>query len=209
MSCGTPRRPACTAEAPASRRWPTCSAISPSTRRRSIPRSTCRPWPRSPCPGRRSSHERTDPDGPASPRSISTTGGGSATSSASRARCSWSSPATPIASGHRGPLTTELAVRWARLPAEASPLYQARRLEVVRCFARHRAIFDPATEIPPEGLLGSAHRRTDPPHLLGGRIGGPAGRGPATPIADRPATPDLRDADRPAQLHGLADLRGA
>ena len=64
--------------------------------------------------------------------------------------------------GHSGPLTTELAVRWARLPAGASPLYQARRLEVVRCFARHRAIFDPATEIPPERLLGSAHRRTDP-----------------------------------------------
>ena len=62
----------------------------------------------------------------------------------------------------RGPLTTELAVRWARLPAGASPLYQARRLEVVRCFARHRAIFDPATEVPPEGLLGSAHRRTIP-----------------------------------------------
>ena len=65
-------------------------------------------------------------------------------------------------SGHCGPLTTELAARWARLPAEAAPLYQARRLEVVRCFARHRAIFDPATEIPPEGLLGSAHRRTTP-----------------------------------------------
>jgi integrase len=64
--------------------------------------------------------------------------------------------------GHTGPLTTELAVRWARLPVGASPLYQAQRLEVVRCFARHRAIFDPATEIPPERLLGSAHRRTDP-----------------------------------------------
>jgi integrase len=64
--------------------------------------------------------------------------------------------------GHSGPLTTELAVRWARLPVGASPLYQAQRLEVVRCFARHRAIFDPATEIPPERLLGSAHRRTDP-----------------------------------------------
>src|SRR5258708_24328102 len=64
--------------------------------------------------------------------------------------------------GHSVPLTTELAVRWARLPIGASPLYQARRLEVVRCFARHRAIFDPATEIPAEHLLGSAHRRTDP-----------------------------------------------
>jgi integrase len=65
-------------------------------------------------------------------------------------------------SGHCGPLTTELAVRWARLPAEAAPLYQARRLEVVRCFARYRAVFDPATEIPPKGVLGSAHRRTTP-----------------------------------------------
>jgi integrase len=64
--------------------------------------------------------------------------------------------------GHTGPLTTDLAVRWARLPVGASPLYQAQRLEAVRCFARHRAIFDPATEIPPERLLGSAHRRTDP-----------------------------------------------
>jgi integrase len=64
--------------------------------------------------------------------------------------------------GHTGPLTTELAVRWARLPVGASPLYQARRLEVVRCFARHRAIFDPATEVPPGRLLGPAHRRPDP-----------------------------------------------
>jgi integrase len=65
-------------------------------------------------------------------------------------------------SGHSGPLTTELAVRWARLPPGAAPLYQARRLELVRCFARHRAIFDPATEIPPQHLLCSAHRRTTP-----------------------------------------------
>jgi integrase len=64
--------------------------------------------------------------------------------------------------GHTGPLTTDLAVRWARLPVGASPLYQAQRLEAVRCFARHRAIFDPATEVPPERLLGPAHRRPDP-----------------------------------------------
>ena len=64
--------------------------------------------------------------------------------------------------GHRGPVTTELAVRWARLPAGAAPLYQARRLQVVRGFARYRAIFDPATEVPPEGLLGPAQRRVTP-----------------------------------------------
>jgi integrase len=65
-------------------------------------------------------------------------------------------------SGHRGPPTTELAVRWARLSADAAPQYQARRLQVVRGFARHRAIFDPTTEIPPEGLLGPAQRRAAP-----------------------------------------------
>lgn len=65
-------------------------------------------------------------------------------------------------SGHCGPITIELSLRWARMPADASPLYQARRLEVVRCFARYRAIFDSATEIPPDRLLGKAHRRICP-----------------------------------------------
>ena len=65
-------------------------------------------------------------------------------------------------SGHQGPLTVDLAVRWARLPVRASRLYQARRLEVVRCFARYLAIFDPKTEIPPTGLLGRAHHRGAP-----------------------------------------------
>jgi integrase len=64
--------------------------------------------------------------------------------------------------GHRGPLTTELALRWAQSSVNAAPLYQARRLQVVRGFARYRAIFDPATEIPPKGLLGRAQRRTTP-----------------------------------------------
>lgn len=68
------------------------------------------------------------------------------------------------AAGHRGPLTTELAVRWARQPAHADPLYWARRLEVVRVFARHLAVAEPATEVPPRRLLGPAHRRT-PPHI--------------------------------------------
>jgi integrase len=65
-------------------------------------------------------------------------------------------------SGHRGPLTTELAGCWARLPAETTPLYQARRLQVVRGFARYRALFDSDTEIPPKGLLGPSQRRTTP-----------------------------------------------
>jgi integrase len=71
-------------------------------------------------------------------------------------------------SGHQGPITTELALRWARLPQGASPIYQARRLEIVRCFAKHRAIFDQDTEIPPDRLLGPAHRRI-PPHIYSHR----------------------------------------
>ena len=63
---------------------------------------------------------------------------------------------------HRGPLTTELALRWARLPVAADALLWARRLEIVRCFARYLVIFEPKTEIPLRGLLGPAHRRNTP-----------------------------------------------
>src|ERR1700678_3284312 len=41
------------------------------------------------------------------------------------------------ATGHRGPLTTELAVRWASLPPQADRRYWASRLEIIRRFARH------------------------------------------------------------------------
>ncbi len=64
--------------------------------------------------------------------------------------------------GHKGAITTELALKWAQLPEGVSTLYHARRLEVVRCFARYAAIFDEATEIPAKGLLGKAHRRVQP-----------------------------------------------
>jgi integrase len=64
--------------------------------------------------------------------------------------------------GHTGAITTELAVRWATLPAGADRLYHARRLDMVRRLARYRALFEPATEIPPEGLLGPSYRRRQP-----------------------------------------------
>lgn len=64
--------------------------------------------------------------------------------------------------GHRGPVTLDLAVGWARLPQGAAPWYWARRLSIVRAFARHRAIFDPDTEIPPRGFLGPTRQRTCP-----------------------------------------------
>ena len=62
-------------------------------------------------------------------------------------------------SGHQGPMTTELALQWARLPERSARLYQARRLEVVRALARYLAPREPGTEIPPRGLLGPAHAR--------------------------------------------------
>ncbi len=63
---------------------------------------------------------------------------------------------------YRGPLTIELALRWAQLPKGTALVYQAQRLEAIRSFAKYRAIFDPATEVPPTGLLGPAHFRTTP-----------------------------------------------
>ena len=66
------------------------------------------------------------------------------------------------AAEHRGPLTIELALQWARLPEGCDRLYFARRLEVVRCFSRHLAVTEPNTQVPPRGMLGPAHRRTAP-----------------------------------------------
>ena len=57
--------------------------------------------------------------------------------------------------GHSGPVTIELAVQWARSSSRSSnPAQAARRLAVVRQFARYRARFDPATEVPPVGVFG-------------------------------------------------------
>lgn len=64
--------------------------------------------------------------------------------------------------GHKGPLTTELTVRWAKLPQDANPRYWATRYDIVRRFAEYRFLFDPATEIPPKGLMGPSKRRLSP-----------------------------------------------
>lgn len=63
---------------------------------------------------------------------------------------------------HRGPITTGLAVKWALTSCPGDPARAERRLWAVRQFARHRAAFDPATEIPPAGLLGRIPRRKQP-----------------------------------------------
>lgn len=59
--------------------------------------------------------------------------------------------------GHRGPLTIDLAIKWATQPSENHRLYRARRLDIVRRFATHRRIYDPGTEVPPLGLLGPSN----------------------------------------------------
>jgi len=68
-------------------------------------------------------------------------------------------------SGHSGPPTKKLMLRWATLPTQADPLYKARRLEIVNTFAKHQIMLEPLTELPPRHILGPAHRRK-PAHLF-------------------------------------------
>jgi len=59
-------------------------------------------------------------------------------------------------------ITTQLALTWAQQPAAVQPAEWARRLSVVRAFARHRSATDPRTEIPPDGLLPYRPKRARP-----------------------------------------------
>ena len=61
-------------------------------------------------------------------------------------------------------VTTDLAVEWATSTASDHEAYQARRLDVVRIFARHLQPLDPATEVPPEDVLDRRQCRI-PPYL--------------------------------------------
>lgn len=64
--------------------------------------------------------------------------------------------------GHQGPMTIDLAVQWALCTRSIDPAQPVRRLSALRQFARHRVVFDPATEVPPVGLLGRVPRRKQP-----------------------------------------------
>jgi integrase/recombinase XerD len=59
-------------------------------------------------------------------------------------------------------VTAAAALDWATLPQGADPCWWAARLTAVRTFARWRAAFDPATEVPPAGLLPQRSRRAEP-----------------------------------------------
>jgi integrase len=59
-------------------------------------------------------------------------------------------------------VTTDQAVAWACSRPAADPDWWARRLGVVRGFAHHLEAFDPATEVPPSGVVPGRVRRAVP-----------------------------------------------
>ena len=65
--------------------------------------------------------------------------------------------------GHTGPLTTRIILDWVQGHARhAKPFSWARRLDVLRPFARYLARLDPATEFPQTAIFGRSHRRLAP-----------------------------------------------
>jgi len=64
--------------------------------------------------------------------------------------------------GTENHLTVALAVAWAQDSQRPDPFTWARRIEVLRGFARYCLREDKATEIPPYDLFGPAHRRLVP-----------------------------------------------
>lgn len=59
-------------------------------------------------------------------------------------------------------LMVEHAVGWAKQPADANRSWWAVRLSTVRAFARYLSALDPATEIPPSGLIPAQSHRAVP-----------------------------------------------
>ncbi len=62
-------------------------------------------------------------------------------------------------------ITTDLALRWATQPLQASPIWLAHRLSAVRGFARYLHALDPATQIPPADLLPASGYQPAPAYL--------------------------------------------
>ena len=59
-------------------------------------------------------------------------------------------------------ITTELALRWARQPADGEPFTWALRMGRIRLFAEWCRARDPRTEVPDKGLLTASVRRKPP-----------------------------------------------
>lgn len=83
-------------------------------------------------------------------------------------------------------ITIQQSLRWAMLPPGVQRATWARRLSMVRGFARWWSAFDPRTEIPPVRLLEGRKQRK-PPHIyseeeVNGLMAEAARLGPATGI---------------------------
>jgi len=65
--------------------------------------------------------------------------------------------------GHRGPISSDLVVEWAK--RTNSPTNRAHRFNLVRDFVKYRALFDPGTEVPPKGVFGPSYNRRPTPHI--------------------------------------------
>jgi integrase/recombinase XerD len=65
-------------------------------------------------------------------------------------------------------ITTELALKWATLPENVLPKQWARRLSIVRIFAKFYHSLDPRSEIPAQGLLPYRYHRK-PPYIYNDR----------------------------------------
>jgi integrase len=59
-------------------------------------------------------------------------------------------------------VTRELAIAWARLPADAQAQHWAARLSIARGFAAYLQTIDPATEVPPIGVFAVRYQRPTP-----------------------------------------------
>jgi integrase/recombinase XerD len=59
-------------------------------------------------------------------------------------------------------LSSELAIRWARLPEGVHPNQWAKRLRIARGFASYLQTIDPATEIPPPDVFLVRRQRATP-----------------------------------------------
>ncbi|CAH2605729.1 putative integrase/recombinase y4rB (plasmid) [Rhodovastum atsumiense] len=65
--------------------------------------------------------------------------------------------------GHRGPLTVQLMMDWAQGEAKrANPANWARRLGILRPFARYRALVESGTEVPCADVFNHKRRRPTP-----------------------------------------------
>ena len=96
-------------------------------------------------------------------------------------------------------VTTELAVAWATQPTGCTPVWWARRLAMVRGFARHLKALDPATEVPPPGVLPYRCRRVAPYLYSDADVAALDGRRPDGAFAA--AGGHLRDPDRAVGRH--------